>query len=121
MSRATINRIAVFSILLVIVFVSARRIYLNSQDQLYTVGQINRIISPSKGGLSAIFSYEIDNQEYSGTVKIYKYEDVAVSGAKFIVSVPKGYSAAGIMLLDLPVPDGIEAPQDGWKKKPAFD
>ena len=91
MSRATINRIAVFSILLVIVFVSARRIYLNSQDQLYTVGQINRIISPSKGGLSAIFSYEIDNQEYSGTVKIYKYEDVAVSGAKFIVSVPKGY------------------------------
>lgn len=92
--------------------------YLQSLPKKYTVGAIDKIWKPLKGGAQASYVYSVNGMEYDGNVSNYGYEEVAKPGRIFIVDDTK--VNRGIMLLDKPVPDSVVAPKDGWDEIPDF-
>ena len=94
--------------------------YLNRLPQDYTVGEIIKVYKPAKGNTRVKFSYSVQDKRYEGSESNYGHEKTAKPGKRFLVEYPEGHEDAGIMLLDYPVPDGAEAPSEGWSEKPDF-
>lgn len=94
--------------------------YLRTLPQDYTIGEVIKIWKPAKGGTEVGFIYIIDGEEYKESVSQYGYEDVAKVGRRFLVEYPEGHNGAGVMHLDKPAPEKLEAPLSGWDKMPPF-
>lgn len=92
-----------------------------SRPQDYTIGVIDKIWKPAKGSKQVSYEFLVNGNEYDGNVDYYGYEEIAKPGRRFLVSFPPGSEWASVMLLDHPVPDGIEAPPAGWDEKPNFN
>lgn len=93
---------------------------MHNQPQDYTIGTVEKIWKPVKGGKKVKFVYKVADQEYNGNVNYFGYESVAKPGKRFLVEFPEDYAWEGIMILDFPIPDGVEAPSLGWQEKPSF-
>ncbi|MEM8940475.1 MAG: hypothetical protein AAGC64_14145 [Bacteroidota bacterium] len=89
-----------------------------SLDQKYVIGNVTKKEYPPKGGSSVTIRYSFAGKTYSKWSKIGKYQ--VKENDRFLISIPKGYEAEGIILFDHPVPVGIEAPLNGWGEKPDF-
>ena len=94
--------------------------YLDSLPQDYTVGEVIDIYKPAKGNTRAEFRYVLNNKEYKQSINNYGYEKVAKVGKRFLVEYPLNHEESGVLLFDDPVPDGVEAPPNGWAEKPVF-
>ena len=94
--------------------------YLDSLPQEYAIGKIEKIWKPARGNIEVAYTYKVANTSYKGSVSNYGYESIAQPGRRFLVEYPKDFPGEGLMLLDRPVPDSIEAPQDGWDEIPEF-
>lgn len=94
--------------------------WLKTLPQDYTVGQVIQVYKPRKGGISAEYSYFVDNEEEQESLTLGKYRNVIKKGMRFLVEYPEDHVSEGRMLFDHPVPDGIEAPEGGWDEKPEF-
>ena len=93
---------------------------IQEKPKIYTVGTISKVFSAANMETHAGYSYAIGGQMYENSKNIYGYEDIAKENYRFIVSVPIGYPDHGVIMFDHPVPDGIEAPAEGWKEIPTF-
>lgn len=92
--------------------------WIKSLPQSFTVGKILKVYKPLKGNTRVQYFYQINGKEEKETVSNYGYEKVALPGRRFLVQYPEGYENEGVMLLDHPVPDSIDAPSEGWDEKP---
>ena len=96
------------------------RVFMTSQPQSYTVGVVIKIWKPPKGGTKAKYEYTVDGESYRADVSNYDFESVAKPDKRFLVKFPKEYHWAGVMLLNVPIPDSVNAPFSGWENRPAF-
>jgi len=94
--------------------------FMQSLPQDYTIGTINKIWKPVKGGKQVNYKYYVNGEEYEGNIDYHGYESVAQPGRRFLVQYPEDYKHEGRMILDIPIPDGIEAPPNGWSERPSF-
>ncbi|SNS77189.1 hypothetical protein SAMN05421640_1173 [Ekhidna lutea] len=94
--------------------------WLESLPQDYSIGEVFNVYKPLKGGKVAQFKYRVDGIEYNQSVGISGYYNLVKEGTRFSVEYPEDHTGEGVMLLDHPVPDGIEAPPGGWDEKPVF-
>ncbi len=93
---------------------------MRNQPQNYTIGTINKIWKPVKGGKQVSFKYSVNGTEYYGNVDYFGYELIAKPGKRFLVNFNKDYAWDGFMNLNIPVPNGSNAPIDGWEEHPIF-
>lgn len=94
--------------------------YFKSMPQNYTIGTIDKIWKPLKGGTQASYVYSVNGMEYDGNVSNYGYEEVARPGKRFIVEYPEAKVNRGVLILDKPVPDSMVVPENGWGEMPDF-
>ena len=95
--------------------------YLDSLPQRYTIGTIYKVYKPPKGSPVAAFKYVIENKEYEGSISISGNEELAKSGARFLVEYPVDHEGSGILLFENPVPSTEKSPYQGWSSKPSFN
>jgi len=119
--KETLKKIAIFGgIILLSAIAMIYNNWLTTLPQDYTVGEVIDVYKPAKGNTRAEFRYFVKNQEYKQSVNNYGYEKVARIGKRFLVEYPEDHTGSGVILLDHPVPDGIEAPPGGWDEMPVF-
>lgn len=94
--------------------------YFKSLPQDYTVGTVVKVWKPVKGGTKAYYTYSINKEQYDGNANNYGYEEIAKPGKRFIVEYPEANVSRGVMHLNIPVPDSIIAPEEGWDELPEF-
>ena len=94
--------------------------YFKSLPQNYTIGKIDKIWKPLKGGTQAGYFYKVNGKKYDGSVSNYDFEEVTKPGMRFIVEYPEANVSRGVMHLDIPVPYSIIAPEEGWNELPKF-
>lgn len=94
--------------------------WIQDKPKYYTTGTVEKIYSTANMRVHALYSYSTKGRVYKGSISIYGFEEVVIPKKRFIVSIPIGYDTEGVIMFDHPVPDGIEAPAEGWKKIPTF-
>lgn len=94
--------------------------YLDSLPQNYTVGIIEKVWTPAKGGRTVSYYYWTKERKFQSSVKLGSYENMAKSGCRFLVKYPIEHIDEGVLLLDKPVPDSVVAPENGWDEIPNF-
>jgi len=94
--------------------------YFKSLPQDYTIGKVVNIWKPLKGGTNAGYNYLVNGKKYEGNISNFGYEEVARPGKRFIVEYPEANVSRGVMHLNIPVPDSIIAPEEGWDELPEF-
>jgi len=88
--------------------------------QTYVVGTIQDWYKPLKGDYSVNFEYYYNGEKVESFAKAGNYLDQLREGDKYLVSIPEGYPKSGRLLLEFPVPDNVEAPEEGWDELPKF-
>ncbi len=95
----------------------SQKYFFDSKPQIFTIGTCIDSEAPVRGGVIVVFKYSFKGKEYierNGRGK-YSYQ----IGKRYFVSIPEGYPAWGLLMLDKPVPDSIKsAPLEGWKELP---
>ncbi len=122
-SHKKIDKERVFWVVLIIAIGMGGVIYNNYLDRLpqhYTIGTIYKLYQPPKGNPVAAFRYEIAGKEYKSSIDYYGYEQLAKSGATFLVEYPVYHEGAGLLLFENPVPPNTTPPLLGWESKPTF-
>ena len=94
--------------------------WIRSLPQDYTVGRVIQIYKPFKGGTRAEYSYYVNGKEEQESLALGEYRKYVKEGMRFLVEYPEDHPHEGYMLFDYPVPDGVEAPPEGWDEKPKF-
>ncbi|MBV6641329.1 MAG: hypothetical protein KI791_11445 [Cyclobacteriaceae bacterium] len=95
--------------------------FMKSQPQDYTIGTIDKVWNPVKGGAQVAYTYWVNGKEFKGSVNRYGFEQIAKPGRKFIVEYPEQYHWEGILNLKLPVSDSLKAPASGWDELPILN
>jgi hypothetical protein len=95
--------------------------YLRTLPQNYTIGTIYKVYQPPKGNPVAAFRYKISGREYENSIDFYGHEELAKSGAIFLVEYPVDHESSGVLLFENPVPSTEKPPYQGWSSKPSFD
>jgi len=94
--------------------------WVQDKPKYYTIGTIEKVYSTANMRIHALYNYNSNGTSYQGTINIYGFEEIAIPKNRFIVSIPIGFDTEGVLMFDQPVPDGIEAPKEGWKEIPSF-
>ena len=94
--------------------------FIKSQPRSYTVGTILKVWKPTKGQTKVNYRYSVNTKTYEGNVNRHPYEKETKAGNRFLVWFPKEYHHESFMMLDHPVPDGIDPPSNGWDEIPEF-
>ena len=124
LNNKTNSNLKGLSIFVIVILVSLVAIsydeFFKSLPQNYAIGTVDKIWKPVKGGTVASYIYSINGKEYNGNVSNSGFEEVAKPGKRFIVEYPEANISRGVMHLDIPVPDSIIAPEEGWDELPKF-
>jgi len=91
---------------------------MDNQPQDYTIGTIDDIYAPARGGRLVSFTYYVNGQEFQSSGSIHGFENIARVGKKFLVEFPEEYPWRGLIHLETPINDTISAPEKGWDEIP---
>lgn len=92
--------------------------YYKGLEKVYSTAEIIAIHPAVKQDVQVKFRFYYQNRPY---VKSHgKGYSKAKVGEKYLVEIPKSNIRMAKILFDIPVPDTLQAPFDGWMEIPEF-
>ena len=112
--------VIILAILIVKTFVVRDRL---SENEKFTIGQVNEIIERGRSGVGILFKFEYKSKSYDGTFETTGLaKDLSsLKSKRFLVRFDTIHPKNCQMMVCYPIPDTVKSEKTIWKKIPNFE